>query len=741
MGRDFNTDPVRGRLVGLVRISAVSSELESQKATIQGFATKLSNSISKWYEDIDRKRSEYRESKVLPQLLEDGELGQYDWIIIDKVQRIGTDNVKQVNHFLEECAKRGVNVWSVSEGNLSKCDVLMDLGLVIGSHSEQKEQRNKAENVSRGQYNNAKTWKYNGGILPYALDRICVGPDGEERFRLVEDRREANPGYVRGSKQAGEEKYLQFYEVIFPNGHSEIRTDLPGIGEHDRYVFALSVRPDRLRVIPLIFEMFRDGFSRNAIAKHLTDTKVDLGMKTYWTSEHISKILSNPIYGGVYEWKKSTVAKYASIGPDGQYLDPEERRRGGPKQNRVMLPPEKRIRAEGTREDLRLVEQETIDAVNERLARENALASERQARMTRADSHYLQPLMVCGHCGGSMVGACNRTTHYSFYCSDRYEYRTIKGKPPCVLNKILVADVEAHLAEFLERYGASVDADLAEPDLSRFVEPRLTGGLLKDRIHARMWAFVQARVDHDRLDLIGIPNGLDLAEEYRRLNDVEAGRVEAEVEALREELKDHMRLARKFGEGTPAHELAMEEIDTISRSIAEARASVVPLDQQFDAAIRQAREIRDAVNAVQRSMAERKTRKLGEVIRKLINRIEVFSVENPHARGQRPSRLTDRVVFHPAVGEPLEFSARPRHKPTPVASIQRAREIYATGITLNAVARKLSEEGVPTATGTKWHRETLTRLLEPEIAARKGVPFVPKIRPPRKGSPSKDGGG
>ncbi len=129
----------------------------------------------------------------------------------------------------------------------------MDLGLVIGPHSEQKEQRNKAENASRGQYNHAKTWKYNGGILSHALDRICVGPDGEE-------------------------KDLQFYEVILPNGHSEVRTDLPGIGEHDRYVFALSVRTDRLRVIPLSFEMLRDGLSRNAIAKHLTGTNVDLGV-------------------------------------------------------------------------------------------------------------------------------------------------------------------------------------------------------------------------------------------------------------------------------------------------------------------------------------------------------------------------------------------------------------------------------------------------------------------------------
>ncbi len=64
MGRGFNADPTRGRLVGLVRISAVSSELESRKATIQGFATRFFNSISKWYEDIDRRRSEYRESKV-----------------------------------------------------------------------------------------------------------------------------------------------------------------------------------------------------------------------------------------------------------------------------------------------------------------------------------------------------------------------------------------------------------------------------------------------------------------------------------------------------------------------------------------------------------------------------------------------------------------------------------------------------------------------------------------------------
>ena len=243
-------------------------------------------------------------------------------------------------------------------------------------------------------------------------------------------------------------------------------------------------------------------------------------------------------------------------------------------------------------------------------------------------------------------------------------------------NRVTVAELDAKVALFLEQYSGMVALDIAitPPDLSRFDGPKASAGLLKRKLYREMLAYVLARIDDELATLLGVPGGLDLAEEYRRLADVEAGRQAEVIEALKAELKDHMRVARKFGEGTPAHELAMEEIADVSRQIEEAKAALIPLDQQFDAASRQAREIQETVQSIQKMIASQRGRQAGEAMRKLLSHVSIFSVPNPN--GVQPARLTDRIVFHPLVGDPVEYVADLLPGTTPPASIARAREIY-----------------------------------------------------------------
>jgi DNA invertase Pin-like site-specific DNA recombinase len=728
MQREQDPSQITGRLRALVRISVVGSEIESQKATIDGLARRVNNSINFYYEDIDRKRSEYHESKVIPRLLDDLENGDFDWLIVDKAQRIGTDNERELLHFLAEIEKRGGKIWSVSEGDLLASDALTGISLLLGSQSERKDQRNKAENVSRGMFNNAKAWNFNGAILPYGYDRLCIAADGTERFRLVEDRREANPDYLPGSKDPAHKKYINHYLVIYQNGHTEARTSVPGKGKHERYVFALTIRTDRIANVREIYRMYAEGASRNAISRWLNQSKADRGFKTFWNHESVNYVLANPIYGGVYEWKRSTQAKYATIGPDGQYLEAERTIRKVRKQGRTEVAPASRIRADDVREDLRIVDGETIAKCRARL--EEDKVGQPDGRRPRSDSYWAQPYLRCGHCGGPMHGFTHsypvkvggdEKTRYAFKCTEEANHRQNGGSKAgtgCVPTRVFGDEIEEKLALFLEHYGAKValDADPEAGSFSRFAGPQAHEGLMKQRLHAEMLDFVLDRLDPALAPRLGEPGGLDLVEEYRRLNDLEAGRQEALVAEMKAEVRDQLKLARKFAEGTPAHELAMESIRELSDQIASAQSAFVPLDKQYDAASRRAREIVETIKAVRRSLANRKSRVIAEALRTLVSKIEVFSVKDEAACRAYKRRRTDRIVFHPIVGEPIEYQANPPLSQMTYASIARARELLLSGLNLTDVARQMNAEGIPTARGGKWTRDSLLRPLAPEMA-------------------------
>jgi hypothetical protein len=723
----LDTSQVIGRLVGLIRISK-GFEVESQKGVIEGFANSLSNSIVKWYADLDRTRWQYGQSEAIRRLKADADAGLLDWVIVDKAQRIGTFNERELFHFLHELERRGARIWSVAEGDLLDPNVMRSLEMVLGSQSEQKDQRNKAQNVARGMRLNAMEFRFNGAVMPYGYDRICVGPDGKERFRLVEDIREENPGYVPGSKEQGEQRWLNWYVVIYPGGHEERRIGPPGKGEHEWYEFAPSVRLDRRKWAAQVFRWYAEGLNRTRIATLLNESGADLGHRSYWATDHVTYMLANPIYGGRHQWRRRTFAVYSSIGPDGMYED-VERRMPGQKRHR-KVEDEGVIRSPKVREDLRLVDEETLAKVAHRLAHE--LAGTPSEARGRSDSFWLQPLLRCGHCNGSMRahgmtrparkrnGKSRAVTH-CFLCSGFA--RGYFGPRTCVHNRIRLDELERLTHEFLDKYGHEIELareDEAGPNMDRLQISRDRYLSLYDDYKAEMHAYLDGRLS--RQELARLRDGtLNLVEVYRHHFDQEQGQRAAEIARIEDEIGDLAFKAIAYQEGSVARRKLDEGIARKEEEVKALKAAQVPVDERLDAVGRQLDEINAAIRKIRDHASARRMKQAAELLRGVVREIRVFSVENPLKGGSRPDRITDRVVFVPHLGDPMEFRAAPSTGSVPLGSLERARQLWGEGHNLNRIASMLTAEGLPTARGTgAWSRATLLKALASEIAGAGG---------------------
>ncbi len=92
-------------------------------------------------------------------------------MLLDKQSRLGTFNHFEFFAYSQQFISAGVRVWSVADGELTSPDIVTSIRSVTSSQSEVEDQKNKAGNVLRGMYLNAKRFRYNGAVMPYACNR------------------------------------------------------------------------------------------------------------------------------------------------------------------------------------------------------------------------------------------------------------------------------------------------------------------------------------------------------------------------------------------------------------------------------------------------------------------------------------------------------------------------------------------------------------------------------------------
>lgn len=726
-------DIVEGRLAGWVRVSHHNSQMDSQKEIVDGFARRINNTITTWYLDPDRPRWKASLSTELARMVRDAQDHRFDWIVLDKQQRLGTYDHTEFFHYIHLFKQAGIRVWSVAEGELTTDEIGTSFRSLAGSHSEKEEQRNKAGNVARGMLLNASKGYYNGAIVPLGYDRACISPEGSERFRLIDEGREKNPNYVPRSKEPAEQKYLHTYTVVYPNGHVESLTQLPGKGKHDRYVLRKSIRSQRINHACEVFTLFDAGMNCLEIARQMNRTGVDLGMRTAWTYRSVRQLLENPIYGGVVEWLKRSNPKYMGITKDGQYVKADYNA-ANPKANARENRLAERVRTEPD-EVLRIVGQDLIDRVTERFSREK----NREVR-SRSDSIWMRPFLRCGHCGGTMYGAASEgSSKLSYYRCGTYVKDKEQGKSAtCVNNRIYVSTVHNRLNDFLEAFGAKVEFDLerSDPRLTSMLLPVGEQGAALSKLMREMRDFVLERLPDDQHNLLGVEGGLDLMAVYRIYHDRDNADVREESAAIVDEIRSATKALRRVAENSEAERILLEDIRELEARKVAADANAIPAGQKVAEVIARLEAAKEAVRSVARFAASRRTREAAGALERVLSKAEVFSKPSGSNRGTRGERFADRIVFHPIDGVPIEFKADPPKAAISKEAEDRARELLHGGTNLNKICKILNEEGFKPPKSAEWQRSSLVRLLRRDLDA-----LPPKARDGRRKSHRTDQGG
>ena len=647
---------VEGRLAGWVRVSHHNSQMDSQREIVEGFARRINNTITTWYLDPDRPRWKASLSTELARMVRDAQDHKFDWIILDKQQRLGTYDHTEFFHYIHLFKQAGIRVWSVAEGELTTDEIGTSFRSLAGSHSEKEEQRNKAGNVARGMLLNASKGYYNGAIVPLGYDRVCISPEGNERFRLIDEGREKNPNYVPRSKEPGEQKYLHRYTVVYPNGHTESLTQLPGKGKQDRYVLRKTIRIERIKDACEVFTLYDAGLNCLEIARRMNRTGVNLGMRTTWTYRSVHQLLENPIYGGVVEWLKRSNPKYMGITKDGQYVKADYNA-ANPRANARENRPSERVRADPN-DDLRLVNLDLIERVAERMAREK----NREVR-PRSDSIWMRPFLRCGHCGGPMYGSASEgSSKLSYYRCGTYVKDKEQGKTPtCVNNRIYVSTVHDRLDDFLKAFGAKVEFDLerSDPRLTSMLLPVGEEGAALSKLRREMRDFVLERLPEDQHDLLGVEGGLDLMEVYRIYHDRDNAKVHGEVAEIVDEIRQATKALRRVAENSEAERILLEDIRELEARKVAADASAVPADQRVIEVVARLEAAKEAIRSVARFAASRRTREAAGALERVLARVEVFSKPSGNKSGTRGERFADRLVFHPIEGAAHRVQGRP----------------------------------------------------------------------------------
>ena len=112
-----------------------------------------------------------------------------DLILVQRRDRFGTADPNQLGYFLTILKEHRVRLITAIDGvDLSKDDLATILQNVLAAAQSKQEQIDKAERVLTGKRGKAVLGQYLGGkYLVYGFDLVCIGRDGEEKWRMVED--------------------------------------------------------------------------------------------------------------------------------------------------------------------------------------------------------------------------------------------------------------------------------------------------------------------------------------------------------------------------------------------------------------------------------------------------------------------------------------------------------------------------------------------------------------------------
>jgi site-specific DNA recombinase len=349
-----------------IRMSSLDQDAspERQRSDVTPYSERKGYAVVAEYEDLGIAGDEFAKRVGLQRMLADAKAGKFDVIVCDEPSRLSRQDVVDfIATVVKPLREAGVRLDTVSAGPVGWDDLAQILMLTIHQDKASGETKALSRRVLAGMLLRAKEGRWLGGVAPYG-------------YTLV-------PDELLGKKL------------------------VPG-------------DPEKVRAVKLMFTLYDQGYSLNAIAGRLSESGLLNPRGTdCWNQSTVRNILACRKYVGDGVW---------NAGHDGKF---SELKAGAVTTSGVRL----KVRTKNPAEDWvivpdthePLIDRDLWERVQARLAGNRTYAF----RFGKTKVYPLAGLLVCGHCGWKMIGSSGPLGKH--YKCGRYHQM---GKHGCNTNSL-----------------------------------------------------------------------------------------------------------------------------------------------------------------------------------------------------------------------------------------------------------------------------------------------------------------
>jgi DNA invertase Pin-like site-specific DNA recombinase len=592
-----------------LRVSSDKQDVARQRQSIKHWADTHGYQISHWFEDSEGRnpRDLAARRPQFQKLLRAVESGMVKRIIVDSQDRFGTRDAYEFGKFLTFLRDYNCELWSVSQGELTKDDDATILTNTIGALTSTREQKEKAARNVGGKIVKAKAGEYQGGYPGYGLDVVCF--NGHEKWRV---------------------EWVGHFErwKIYPDGNREAfngKDNFPAKDAND----TLRYRPgnsERLEVVRNIFHWYAtEDVSPGQIATRLNKLGITTTVGDIWNKQIVRQLLLNPVYIGLPAWNKRGGSRFKEW--VGGKIQDVTGKAGRTRQPEDYVQPEKP-------EFEPIIDLETWYAVQAKIVANK----QGKKRSPQVSGLWLKGFLVCGKCNKPMhaCGPQPRMEYGSYICGTYGTYG--KDNPTgCRCHRVKHSILEALVQQYLEEVAPKIAA-LVECEDSGLFDVTYRAWAKSVHEKNKLWCRMADTVTEWGEDWWNI-------EKYYQPSD--CPELHAEIEAKEAELEEM--LAGFFKLPPKVQDRASRKMEAIQEEIDNLKAEIENLTAPW---LDASREVYERSKAMEHalSVAEEDGPRRAEALRKVVDRIVC------HFRYSAKKSFLDSVEIYPVSGEVFHLS-------------------------------------------------------------------------------------
>ncbi len=393
-----------------IRVSTPAQQVEEQVKCNDAYVEQNGITVLERYGDFGKRHHAHKRHDFQA-MLDAIPIRKPDFILVQRLDRFGTADSNQLGYFLTILKQNNVKLITTIDGeNHSKTDLQTVLMNAVAAAQSTQEQIDKAERVLTGKRGKAVLGQYLGGkYLVYGCDLVCIGRDGQEKWRMVEDGWDVRVKYVLDDNAEYREVQRYGNEVINdPNGimPDKLVRFRPTKEKGEQLFYSPSIRQERVKTLCRICEMFAEEWSTYRIAQQLDSEGNKPVHGDHWYSAVIDGLLENTVLIGKPTWNRTSQASFRRLA-ENKIVPTEEDSKG----EWLSQQPENWVQPEEEVFDP-LVPPELFERVQARLeARKQAVPK----RSPRNEELWFGGLFVCGTTKQKLAGnasmKCLRVNH------------------------------------------------------------------------------------------------------------------------------------------------------------------------------------------------------------------------------------------------------------------------------------------------------------------------------------------